>query len=376
MIKLNEDFIDRIDNNEIVSSDSNAEGRGSFRNYPIWLEFGTGENDETEPLEDTLKKRTEHALEATPEIIRFSDVEVEFPRSTYELSGVHRDTNIPDEFVILRDFDDPVTVGFESNFKNSRQVLAFLLRLRKIFRVLDVRLAFLNAGGRGKTEKYFWFFDNVLEFLNSNNPTTSVSNAIAFWQLVGVFQVLLPQKNPVVEAQNLMDGIDFQMNFRIRTLQEFLNKYFRGTYSRRLNFISENRDGIDSYLGRHLMICDLIQKVSSKEMREMQNHIFVAVQNIVEPEIHIDFRSIYGIEREETYDGLVEIEVSSMAAYQGVDNSGSPTVFMQMSGGYFTNTTTGEIKNICLMLTSPDAAKMEKFLAFLFEQKQLKFHLR
>ena len=108
----------------------------------------------------------------------------------------------------------------------------------------------------------------------------------------------------------------------------------------------------------------------------MQNHIFVAVQNIVEPEIHIDFRSIYGIEREETYDGLVEIEVSSMAAYQGVDNSGSPTVFMQMSGGYFTNTTTGEIKNICLMLTSPDAAKMEKFLAFLFDQKQLKFHLR
>ena len=376
MIKLNEDFIDRIDNNDIVSQDVKAEGRGSFRKYPIWLEFGTGQNDETEPSEETLKKRTERALEATPQITRFSDVEVEFPRSTYELSGVHRDTNIPDEFVIERDFDDPVTVGFESNFKNSRQVFAFLLRLRKIFRVPDVRLSFLDAAGKGKSEKYFWFYDNVLEFLNAKNPATSVSNAIAFWQLVGVFQVLLPHKNPVVEGQNLMDGIDFQMNFRIRTLQEFLNKYFRGTYSRRLNFISENRDGIDSYLGRHLMICDLIQKVSSKEMREMQNHIFVAVQNIVEPEIHIDFRSIYGIEREETYDGLVEIEVSSMAAYQGVDNSGSPTVFMQMSGGYFTNTTTGEIKNICLMLTSPDAAKMEKFLAFLFDQKQLKFHLR
>ena len=376
MIKLNEDFIDRIDNNEIVSSDAKTEGRGSFREYPIWLEFGTGENDETEPSEETLKKRTEHALEATPEIIRFSDVEVEFPRSTYELSGVHGDTNIPDEFVILRDFDDPVTVGFESNFKNSRQVLAFLLRLRKIFRVPDVRLAFLDAAGRGKSEKYFWFYNNVLDFLNSKNPTTTVSGAIAFWQLVGVLQVLLPHKNPVVEAQNLMNGIDFQFNFRIRTFQDFLNKYFGGIYNRRLNFVSEKRDGIDSYMGQHLMISDLIRKASSKEMREMQNYIFVAVQNMVEPELKIAFQQISAIERDEKYDGLVEIEVSSMAAYQGLNNSNEPCVFMQMSGGYFTNTTTGEIKNICLMLTSPDAAKMEKFLAFLFDQKQLKFHLR
>jgi hypothetical protein len=36
---------------------------------------------------------------------------------------------------------------------------------------------------------------------------------------------------------------------------------------------------------------------------------------MVEPELKIAFQQISAIERDEKYDGLVEIEVSSMAAY-------------------------------------------------------------
>ena len=259
--RLNEDFLDALDKEDVIAKETDVESTDGIKDpseFKFWITLGTHQSCPKNTYKsEEIKRRIEQVLNRCPQISAYSKIDAKPADETGWTSGLLETSTMEPS----REFEDPISFGFDAQFRNGQQVWRFLNSLRFIFSNHNsIELSITTKDGIDEAFFMWSDFQSVLdkiEYQHANPPENNFKKTgiapNAFRDLSLVMDAMIDDRDPITEADNVLGGVDYSRDFRYNVSVEFASKLcFNG--NRKEERVSGRISDIDALFSAHVPI--------------------------------------------------------------------------------------------------------------------------